>query len=161
MSPQLPPELFAAFDRVGDPLDDPHVQDWLQQNPEHLAEFAVLRAQSREVASVPMGQSWPHAAPWWRRPPFVLLGIALVVAVVIAWRTASTPPLPRPRLAPRSSVHSVVVSSSSAGKGESVVDTFARGNLADRQTSLRTFAGTSAPTLKSRSTLSIQHSVAP
>lgn len=159
MSPHLPPELFAAFDRGGDPLDDVHVQEWLARHPEHLAEFANLRARLCEVSSVPTSQGWPRVVPAWRRP-VVLVAVAVVAAIL--WRTATaSPSLPMPRLAPPSAVHSVVVRSSTTAAGQSVVETFARGNLTACETSLRTFPATSTSAFKTRSSLSVQHSVAP
>lgn len=159
MSPQLPPELFASFDRGGDPLDDPHVQDWLLRHPEHLADFAALRARIGEVAAVPTSQGWPRAVPVWRLPAAL---VAIAVVAVIVWRTATAaPPLPRPRLASPGAVHSVVVRSSTTAAGQSMVETFARGNLAASESSLRTFPAMSAPSFKVRSSLSVQHSVAP
>lgn len=59
--------LHAHLDARREPLDDPELVAWLEAHPEHLAAFAQLLADARDVV---------HVRPAPRRVPRVLLLVA-------------------------------------------------------------------------------------
>lgn len=167
MKSHLPQELLAAFDRGGDPLDDPGLRAWLLQHPEHLAAFATLRAQLRTLSGMPADLAWPvprSKRPWW----LLASGAGLSAAVLTLWFVGFTPApssqgsaVPSPGFAPASAVRSVVVSTQTLGRDGLHEATHLHGSLA-RQTIVRHLvASPPQPNVTSRSTRSVARNFIP
>ncbi|MBK8097308.1 MAG: hypothetical protein IPK26_09380 [Planctomycetes bacterium] len=167
MNASLPTELLAAFDRGGDPLEDPQLRGWLEEHPEHLPAFAALRASLAGVAAVPATTVWP-ARPAWRRLP-VLIAAGLLLAMGLGWFVASafrpvavaSPTVPWPTLAAQTDVRSVVVSTHVVGVANSLVGRQQRGLLSRHSRTSHTVTGRPSPAVTFQSTVAFEESFAP
>lgn len=166
MTTPVPPELLAAFDRGGDPLDDPQLRAWLEDHPEHLATFASLRARVTDVGSVPVDTVWP-ALPAWRRPLVGLAAGGLLAAAI--WFAVARPgpvevvpaTLPGPTLAARAGIRSLVVTTHIVGSTDTFVGTQQPGRLARHSRRIHIVTSRPSPAVTVRSTLSVEESFAP
>lgn len=166
MNSSLPTELLAAFDRGGDPLDDPQLRRWLEEHPEHLPAFAALRVSLVGVAAVPATTVWPARPPWRRLP--VLLAAGLLLAMGVVWVVAfrSSPEavrstVPWPTLAARTGVRSVVATTHIVGVANSFVGRQQPGRLARHSLTSHTVTGRPSPSVTFQSTVAVEESFAP
>jgi hypothetical protein len=87
--------LHAALDRGEDPFDDDELVAWLDAHPEALERAAQLRADARDLATVPAD----HATRRHRVRPLVFAAATAVVATGLGlWWLAATTPTGRPRI---------------------------------------------------------------
>lgn len=93
--PRLAALLQDAFDRRVDPLQDPVVLAFLDQQPELLEDFAAATAAVRALTASPL----PRATPRPRRRWPWLLAAALPLAAWLALPADDAGPLPRPDFA--------------------------------------------------------------
>lgn len=167
MKSHLPQELLAAFDRGGDPLDDPGLRAWLLEHPEQLAAFAMLRAQLRTLSSMPADLAWPvprSKRPWW----LLASGAGLSAAVLTLWFVGSTPApssqgsaVPSPGFAPPSAVRSVVVSTQTVGRDGVHEAILWRSSLVQQAIDRHTVASPPQANVTSHSTRSVARLLAP
>lgn len=84
--------LHECLDARREPLDDEAVCAYLQAHPEHLAEFAALRAKLDLLAAAPVPVPVPvRRSAWW---PLGLLATAASGAFVMWWSDAPAVPAP-------------------------------------------------------------------
>ncbi len=128
--PRLAALLQDAFDRRVDPLLDPAVLTFLDQQPELLEDFAAATAAVRALRTTPRA-SRPH-----RRWPW-LLAAALPLAAWLALPAGDAGPLPRPDFAPTGAI--VYLRTSTLAAGPDLIEGPRGGGT--RQVRIETVAG--------------------